>query len=73
MTAHIVNRKLEPSSMPATMSKAIVTDLLRNNLGFRGVVFSDDMQMYAISKNYGLENAIKGSILAGVEIGRAHV
>jgi beta-N-acetylhexosaminidase len=37
-------------------------------LGYKGVVFSDDMQMYAISKNYGLENAIKLSILAGVDV-----
>jgi beta-N-acetylhexosaminidase len=68
MTAHIVNCKLDTTCLPATMSHAIVTGLLRNKLGFKGVVFSDDMQMHAISKNYGLENAVKMSILAGVDV-----
>jgi beta-N-acetylhexosaminidase len=68
MTAHIVNCRLDTSCLPATLSKVIVTGLLRKELGFQGVVFSDDMQMYAISKNYGLENAIKMSILAGVDV-----
>jgi beta-N-acetylhexosaminidase len=68
MTAHIVNCKLDTSCLPATLSKVIVTGLLRNELKFQGVVFSDDMQMYAISKNYGLENAIRMSILAGVDV-----
>jgi beta-N-acetylhexosaminidase len=68
MTAHIVNRKLDSTSLPATLSKKIVTDLLRNEIGFEGVIFSDDMQMHAISKHYGLENAIKMCILAGVDV-----
>ncbi len=68
MTAHIVNCRLDTSCLPATLSKVIMTDLLRNELGFKGVIFSDDMQMLAISKNYGLENAIKMSILAGVDV-----
>ena len=68
MTAHIVNCKLDTSCLPATLSPAIVNGLLRKELGFKGVVFSDDMQMFAISKNYGLENAIKKSILAGVDV-----
>ncbi len=68
MTAHIVNCKLDTSCLPATLSRPIVTDLLRGKLGFDGVVFSDDMQMYAISKHYGLENAIRQSILAGVDV-----
>jgi beta-N-acetylhexosaminidase len=68
MTAHIVNCKLDTSCLPATLSKTIMTDLLRNKLNFKGVIFSDDMQMLAISKNYGLENAIKMSILAGVDV-----
>lgn len=68
MTAHIVNCKLDTSCLPATMSSTIVTGLLRNTLGFKGVVFSDDMQMHAISKNYGVENAVKMSILAGVDV-----
>jgi beta-N-acetylhexosaminidase len=68
MTAHIVNCKLDTSCLPATLSKKIVTGLLRKELKFNGVVFSDDMQMHAISKNYGLENALKMSIEAGVDV-----
>jgi beta-N-acetylhexosaminidase len=68
MTAHIVNCRLDSNCLPATLSKVIITDILRGVLGYDGVIFSDDMQMYAISKNYGLENAIKMSILSGVDI-----
>lgn len=68
MTAHIVNCHLDTTCLPATLSKVIIQDILRNLLDFQGVVISDDMQMYAISKNYGLENAIKLSINAGVDI-----
>lgn len=68
MTAHVVNCHLDTSCLPGTLSKTVITDLLRNLLDFNGVVVSDDMQMYAISKNYGLENAIRLSILAGVDV-----
>jgi len=68
MTAHIINCHLDTACLPATLSKTIVTDMLRNMLNYNGVVFSDDMQMFAISKNYGLENAIKLSINAGVDV-----
>ncbi|MBC7485714.1 MAG: glycoside hydrolase family 3 protein [Cytophagaceae bacterium] len=68
MTAHIVNCRLDTTCLPATLSKVVMTDILRGVMGFNGVIFSDDMQMHAISKNYGLENAIKLSILAGVDV-----
>jgi beta-N-acetylhexosaminidase len=68
MTAHIVNRTLDPSKLPATLSYPIVTELLRNNLGYAGVVTSDDLQMYAISKEYGVEEAIRLTINAGIDL-----
>ncbi len=68
MTAHIINCRLDTTCLPATLSKVVMTDILRGVLGFDGVIFSDDMQMHAISKNYGLENAVKLSILAGVDV-----
>ncbi|MFN6943473.1 MAG: glycoside hydrolase family 3 N-terminal domain-containing protein [Cytophagaceae bacterium] len=68
MTAHIVNCKLDSTCLPATLSKSVITGILRDFMKFDGVIFSDDMQMYAISKNYGLENAIRLSILAGVDV-----
>ena len=68
MTAHIINRRWDPSLLPATLSEKTITGLLRNLLGYKGVVFSDDMQMDAISDNYGLENAIVLAVNAGVDV-----
>ncbi len=68
MTAHIVNDKLDDSKLPATLSKKIMTDYLRGDLGFDGVIFSDDMQMKAISGHFGFEKSIKMAILAGVDV-----
>lgn len=68
MTAHIVNKRLDKAGNPGTLSKRIMTDLLRDSLNYDGVIFSDDMQMHAITKHYGLEKAIKLSIQAGVDV-----
>jgi beta-N-acetylhexosaminidase len=68
MTAHIVNKKLDEKALPGTLSKNMVTDILRNNLHYNGVVFTDDMQMHAITKHFPLEESIKLAIQAGVDI-----
>lgn len=68
MTAHIVNGKLDASLLPATLSKKIMTGLLRDSLGFKGVIFSDDMMMQAISAQYSIEDAIFKSMDAGVDV-----
>ncbi len=68
MTAHIVNENLDNGKEPATLSKKIITGLLRKKLGFNGVVFSDDMNMKAISAEYGLKDAIEKTINAGVDV-----
>lgn len=68
MTAHIVNARLDHNKLPATLSPKIIEGLLRRELKFDGVVFSDDMQMHAISKHYSFEESIKLAILAGVDI-----
>ncbi len=68
MTAHIINRQLDPSGLPATLSKLILTDLLRKKLHFKGVIITDDMQMKAISANYGLEQALVLAINAGADM-----
>jgi beta-N-acetylhexosaminidase len=67
MVAHIFNKNLDPK-YPASLSRKVVTNLLRGNIGFRGVVISDDLQMGAIAKHYSLRNRIKLSIKAGVDI-----
>lgn len=68
MSAHIVNKKLEPDGLPGTLSDDILQGILRKRLKFNGVVFSDDMQMHAITKHYGLEEAIRLAVNAGVDI-----
>jgi beta-N-acetylhexosaminidase len=68
MTAHIVNGNLDKSKLPATLSRSIITGLLRDSLGFKGVVFSDDMLMQAISSHYGLTESIQKAIDAGVDV-----
>ena len=67
MTAHIYNGKLD-ENYPATLSNKIITGILRNQLQYKGVIVSDDMNMKAITEYYGLEKAIELSINAGVDI-----
>ncbi len=67
MTAHVLYPSLDPK-YPATLSRSIVTHLLRRELGYEGVVFGDDMEMKAISKNYSLGEAVAFSVQAGVDV-----
>lgn len=67
MTAHIFNARWD-STYPATLSPPVITGMLREDLGFEGVVMSDDLMMGAIRKEYGLETAIRQAILAGVDV-----
>ena len=67
MTAHVFNANLD-SEYPATLSRPTITGILREELGYDGVVISDDMQMGAIADHYGFEIAIQKSIEAGVDI-----
>jgi len=66
MTAHVFNRHLDPQ-WPATLSPKVM-HILRDYMGYEGVVISDDMQMKAIRGVYGLETTIKRALLAGVDI-----
>ena len=65
MTAHIVVRSI--GEMPATMSRGILTDLLRVELGFAGVVVTDALEMKAISETVGVEEGAVRSIAAGAD------
>ncbi|MGH9915998.1 MAG: glycoside hydrolase family 3 N-terminal domain-containing protein [Pyrinomonadaceae bacterium] len=60
-----VDETLQPATMPATMSDAIVSGLLRNDLGFDRLVLTDDLEMGAIIKQYGIADAALQAILAG--------
>lgn len=67
MVGHLFLRQFDPDA-PATLSPAILTTLLRHRLGFQGVIISDDMQMRAITDQYGLEHALVRAVQAGVDI-----
>jgi beta-N-acetylhexosaminidase len=67
LTAHVFNARLDPDH-PATLSAATIDGLLRGQLGWDGVVISDDMQMGAIRQAYGYRDAVRLAILAGVDV-----
>jgi beta-N-acetylhexosaminidase len=67
MVAHILLPKVDAKN-PASMSKTIMTDLLRKEMGFQGLIMTDDMTMGAIMKNYDLGEAAVRSVLAGANI-----
>lgn len=67
MSAHIVYPKIDPK-YPATLSREILTGILREKLGFQGLVFTDAMEMDAISKNYKQDKRGILAILAGADV-----
>lgn len=68
MTAHVINRTLDASGLPATLSYPMLTTLLREKLGFDGVIVSDDLQMHAISQHYSIDDALRLTINAGADM-----
>lgn len=67
MVTHILLNKIDPQN-PASISKIIITDLLRKQLNFNGLIITDDMTMGAIVKNYDIGDASVKSINAGSDI-----
>jgi beta-N-acetylhexosaminidase len=67
MTAHVFNARLD-QDWPATLSRSTIQGLLRDQMGYEGVVISDDMQMQAISDHYSLETALEQTIMAGADV-----
>lgn len=67
MTAHIVFRALDPDR-PATLSRRVIAGLLRERLGYRGLVVSDDLEMKAIADHYAIGEAVVGAIRAGCDL-----
>ncbi|MBA3644195.1 MAG: beta-N-acetylhexosaminidase, partial [Chloroflexia bacterium] len=66
MSAHIVYTAFD--DRPATLSRPILTDLLRGELGFEGVIFTDALDMQAVAKRYGQAGAARRAKAAGVDI-----
>ena len=67
MSSHLFQRRLDPDH-PATLSFNILNKLLRKELEFNGIIFSDDPQMKAISDHYDLKKTLELMINAGVDI-----
>lgn len=68
MTAHIAFPALTGDSIPATLNGRILTGLLRNELRFQGLVFTDAMDMGAIVKTYGREHSVVMALKAGADV-----
>ena len=67
LVAHVFDSKLD-GTYPASLSTKVVTGMLREDLGFDGVVISDDLQMGAIRSAFGYETAVERAILAGTDV-----
>jgi beta-N-acetylhexosaminidase len=68
MTAHIAVPALSPPEIPATLSAAILTDLLKKDLGFHGIVVTDALEMAGIVKNFSTGDAAVRALEAGVDV-----
>jgi beta-N-acetylhexosaminidase len=80
MTTHLINGQIDKTECkaglttdhstwcPGTMSKKTLTDLLREQMGFKGLIVSDDMTMGAIAQEYDIRESFKNAINAGVDI-----
>ena len=67
MAGHVYNRALDPV-YPATLSHAVITDVLRVRLGWKGVVVTDDLDMDAVTQHYTQEESIRLAVNAGADI-----
>ena len=68
MTAHVIFPALEPDQIPTTMSRRIITGLLRDRLGYGGLVVTDCMEMAAIAAYYGTDRGAVSALQAGADI-----
>jgi len=67
MTAHLFNRNID-DEYPATLSRKTLTDLLRNQMGYDGVIVTDDLYMQAIRNQYSIPTALELAINAGADL-----
>jgi len=67
MTAHVLYKGLD-DQLPATLSPAIITHLLREEMRYEGVVLTDDLEMHAIVDHYGVGDAAVRAVLAGCDV-----
>ena len=68
MTAHIAVPAISGETIPATVSRRVLTGLLRNELGFDGIIFTDAMDMLAVSRLFPRGEAAVRAVLAGADV-----
>lgn len=67
MAGHVLFSAIDPA-YPASMSREIVAGLLRESLGYQGLVVTDDLEMASILDNYGIPEAVVRGVHAGVDL-----
>lgn len=68
MTAHVLFPAYENNNLPATLSYNVLTELLRNKLGFKGLICTDSMTMKAVYETFGIEKSIPLTVNAGADL-----
>jgi beta-N-acetylhexosaminidase len=67
MTAHVLYRGVDPDR-PGTLSPVVIERLLRDELGYQGVVVTDDLEMKALADRYSIEEIVRLGLEAGVDV-----
>ena len=68
MVSHVTAAAVEDGTLPASLSKALITDTLRGELGFQGVIITDALDMSAITQYYTSEEAAVKALDAGADM-----
>ncbi len=68
MSFHGAMPALDSSNVPGTLSRKVLTTLLRGELGFKGIIISDAMDMRGVLDQYGSDEAVKRAIAAGIDV-----
>lgn len=68
MTAHVIFPAIEPERIPATLSRSVLTGLLREDLAYDGIIVTDCLEMHAIAKFFGIGEGAVNAIEAGADV-----
>ena len=68
MSSHLVHHDLEPSGAPLTFSRTVMHGMLRGELGYQGVLVTDDLGMGAVAQHYAPEEAVVGALGSGHDL-----
>lgn len=68
MVGHLIDTNVDPSGMPSSLSRPWIEGVLRDKLGFKGVVITDDLEMGAIRDHFSLKETVLNAVRAGVDV-----